>query len=340
MPLRCLLGSWEVLVMNARHLGCALAVAALAFASAGCDDSSTGSTTTSSGGVDDCAPQGAGCPTVATDCVGLVDNAGKANFALRIAHLTIEKPEVLTEAAVKGLLNDGVQINLGSCQSSQANNLFPTGASTGAFSWILQFDTASNMLTTGGALPAEDPMGGYCFVNDTISGFPIKPLTVASTIGADGSFEITTPADVVVPVYSDRMKSSVILLPLKSVKISMAKLSDNNNCIGTYNGAALGDNFCIGSDSAPAFIDSASLDGFVTLEDADNVTVTQLNKSLCVILAKDAKFADMTGAKCARDAMNAITFPGDWCSTTNMAADATCHDAMKLQGKFAAALSR
>lgn len=269
--------------MNARHLALGLVVVGGLFA-AGCDDSTDG--TSSSGAGDTCTPT-TGCPTVATDCVGLVDNSGKSNFALRISSLEISKPAALTGQAVKGLLDDGVSINLGECKSELGTALFPTGAATGAFSWILNFDKTTNMLKTGGALPAENPADGYCFVDETIAGFAIKPLEVMAPVGADGKFEITMPADVVVPVFSDRTAAQVILLPLKSVRITAAQLTSNNNCIGKYNGAALGDNFCVGSVDAPKFITGAKLDGYATLEEADAVTVSQLNKSLCVLLAGD-----------------------------------------------------
>lgn len=320
--------------MKARLFACGVVVLG-GLASAGCDDSGTSGTTT--GGVDTCTPT-TSCPTVATQCVGLVDNEGKTNFALRISHLSILKPTVLASAVVKTLLDDGVQINLLECSSEQGNKLFPGGPATGAFSWILNFDTTTNMLKTGGALPAENPNDGYCFVDTMIQGFTVKPLEVSAPIDAMGNFEITMPADVAVPVYSDRTAKEVILLPLKSVKISKAKVADSNNCIGTYNGANLGDNFCLGSEGAPTFIDGASLDGFATLEDADAVTVPQLKKSLCLLLTGDntGALADPSGMKCKRDAMGKIEFKGDWCSTTNMAADATCADAMKLEGTFAA----
>lgn len=321
--------------MNARHLGC-LVVALVSFSLAGCDDSGTDSGTTSGAG-ETCTPT-TGCPAVApaANCVGLVDNTGKTNFSLRIANLTISEPAALTSPVVKNLLDDGVQINLGQCTSENSTLLFPTTPATGAFSWILNFDTTTNMLKTGGALPAENPADGYCFVNETIQGFAIKPLEVSAPIDAGGKFQITMPSDVVVPVYSDRTAAQVILLPLKGVTITGATLTDGNNCIGTYNGAALGDNLCAASPGFPKFNASADLDGYATLEDADAVTVSQLKKSLCVLLAGDNAATDPSGMKCKRDAMNKIEFKGNWCAATNAAATADCFDAVKLEATFAA----
>lgn len=303
-----------------------------------CGDSS--STTGTTGGQESCAP-GDGCPTAKTDCVGLVDNSGQSTYSLRISHLTIAKPEVLSDVVVKGLLDGGVSINLPQCMSESGFNLFPAGAtSLGTFSWILQFDTATNKLTTGGAYPENDPTAGYCFVNKNIQGFDIKPLVVDAPVDANGNFSITTPQDVVVPVYSDIMQSSVILLPLQKVSIHDATLTSDHNCIGTFNDALDPNNNCLPDSQTPPFIDKASIDGFASLEDADKVAVDQLGgKSLCIILSGDnacTQYCDATKKKCARDANNQIVFKGDWCAATNAAATDTCHDAVHLQGTFAA----
>ncbi len=320
----------------------ALTIPALtALALAGCGDSSsstgTGSTGASGG---TCAP-GEGCPAAKTDCIGLVDNSGKTSFALRISHLTVSKPTALTDPLVKSLLDSGVSINLASCkaQTTAADPLFPSASDgiTGSFSWILQFDTTTGKLKTGGAKPQADPTQGYCFVNETVQGFAIAPFEVDAPISG-GKFEITMPKDVTVPVYSDIKASSVILLPLRGVRIHDATISSDNNCIGTFNASGLlPSNSCLASSDTPQYIDGASLDGFVTLEDADKVAISQLNgKSLCLLLTgNDTMWGDGAG-KCARDTMGKIKFQGDWCSTTNAAADASCADAISLGAKFSA----
>jgi hypothetical protein len=318
-----------------------LAVITPALFLAACGDSSSSTGTTSGGAT--CAP-GDGCPTVQTDCIGLVDNSMASTYSLRISHLTIEKPAVLTDVVVKGLLDGGVSLNLPSCKAETGDPLFPMGSSLGAFSWLLQFDKSTNKLTTGGAYPEADPTAGYCFVKETIQGFPIQPLVVDAPVGSDGKFSIATPEDVVVPVYSDVMKSSVILLPLRQVTIHDATISSDHNCIGKQNPDLDPNNLCLPDSTTPPFVDDASLDGFAVLEDADKVAVDQLGgKSLCVILSGDNacnQFCDAAKKKCARDAMGQIVFAGDYCSTANGGkggpATATCHDAVQLSGKFAA----
>jgi hypothetical protein len=315
------------------------AVTVLALAGCG-DSSSTGGTssTGSSGGT--CAP-GTGCPSVKSDCIGLVDNSGKSQFTLRMSHLTVQKPAALTDLLVKSLLDLGVSLNLASCNAETGDPLFPSASmgTAGAFSWLLQFDTTTGKLKTGGATPEADPTKGYCFVNSTVNGFNIAPFEVDAPISG-GKFAIQMPKDVVVPVYSDISATTVILLPLRGVRIHDATISSDNNCIGKFNASGLlPSNSCLPAMDTPQYIDGASLDGFVTLEDADKVLIDQLGKeSLCLLLSGNAKmWGDATGKLCARDpGTNKIKLQGDWCSTTNAAADASCADAISLGATFAA----
>jgi hypothetical protein len=329
--------------MHALRFSCLVAICS-ALSSAGCGDSGTTGATGSTGsaGAGTCTP-GTGCPMVKSDCIGLVDNTSANPFALRFSHLTVNTPSVLKGPIVKGLLDGGVTINLPQCMSNTKppNPFFPAGATAlGTFSWILQFDKTAGTLTTGGAKPVTDPTAGYCFVNETIQGFAIKPLMAMAPIGADGSFSVTMPQDVAVPVYSDMAATSVILLPLRQVTIQ-GKLSSDHNCIGTLNPMLDPTNNCLPDMNTPQFVDGGSLQGFTSLDDADKVSVTQLGgKSLCLILANDpgcSMYCDSTKTKCARDATGAILFQGDWCSTgTGSAATPTCHDAVHLTANFAA----
>ncbi len=321
------------------------ALAALASVAAGCGKSgSSGTATTGSGTTgagDQCAP-GTGCPSVKSDCLGLVDNSSKTPFALRMSHLTVTKPTVLATGATKTLLDQGVAIDLPNCmsQSDPPSQFFPPTDALGTFSLLMQFDTTAGTLTVGGGSPEMDPTAGYCFVNQTIQSFMIKPLVVQAPLGSDGSFDIAMPENVVLPVFSDIMSTNVILLPLQQIRLHDAKVSSDHNCIGTFNANLDPNNLCLADDQTPQYIDGGSLDGFASLEDADKVVVSQLGgKSLCVLLTGDsacAQYCDATKSKCARDANNQIVFKGDWCSTTNAAATDTCHDAVQLTGTFAA----
>jgi hypothetical protein len=122
----------------------------------------------------------------------------------------------------------------------------------------------------------------------------------------------------------------------------MGKLTEGNNCIGSYNAATLQPaNNCTPDATHPQFTDGASLDGYITLKDANNVTISALNESLCVLLSGGG--AQYTTTKpgssetvCTTDASGNVVYQGNWCSTTNMAATSSCADSVSLSANFAA----
>jgi hypothetical protein len=300
----------------------------------GSTTTSSGSNTTS-GGTDPCSPAAA-CPQVpSSKCIALADNSAAKNFTLRMANLTLTAPPSLTKGLVKGVVQNGVTMNLASCNLNGG----------GTFSWLLQFDTASGMLKTGGGKPADDPTKGYTFVDETImqggKAFKITPFTTAAPIKA-GAFAIAMGQDVIVPVYLDLKASAVVLLPLHKAKLT-GTISADNNCIGTYNSKGLDPaGGCLADDMNPSFIGTdgkadsdGHLDGYITLEEADTVLVDAVGQSLCVILSGDAAtFGDgKTPALCKRDAGGKIAFQGDWCDASN---DMACKDSVRLQANFSA----
>lgn len=302
--------------------------------SGGSTSATTGSNTTS-GGTDPCSPSAA-CPQVAASkCIGLADNSAAKAFTLRMANLTLTAPPALTKGLVKGVVQNGVTMNLASCNLNGG----------GTFSWLLQFDTATGMLKTGGGTPAEDPTKGYSFVDKTITqggkDFKIAPFTASAPIGSDGAFAITMGANVTVPVYLDLKASAVVLLPLHDAKLT-GVVSSDKNCIGQYNSKNLDPaGGCLADDKTPSFIggdgkadSDGKLEGYITLEEADTVIVDAIGSSLCVILSGDpATFGDgKTPALCKRTAA-VIDFKGDWCDATN---DATCKDSIRLAAGFSA----
>jgi hypothetical protein len=330
-----------ILVLSLGSIGAAVSLV-------GCgDDTATGSTsgggsgsttttTAASGSTgtgnsnDPCSPA-ASCPGATSECIGLADYKDKTQFTLRMADLTLTAPPPLTAGLVSTVVKGGVTLNLTEC------NL--TG--NGTFSWLLQFDTATGKLKAGGAKPTETPAAGYTFVNETVAGFPIAPFETDAPI-KDGKFAMATVADLTVPIYLDIKAMGVVLLPLHAAKLS-GTISADNNCIGKYNSKGLlpADN-CLATKEIPSYVGAdgkansdGTLDGFITLEEADKVMVDAVKQSLCVILSGDAtQFGDgATPAKCKRDAGGKISFQGDWCATSN---DATCKDAVKLKANFSA----
>lgn len=301
----------------------------------GCGDDSSSSSGTPGGA--SCEP-GSGCPSIQSECIAFADNAGKDKFALRISHLSVTQPTALTDPTVSSLLAKGIFLNAPSCTAATGDAIF-TG--DGTFSWIFEFDKTAGKLKTGGAKLETDPSRGYCFVNETISGFPVAPFEVDVPVGADGSFATQTTKAVTVPIYTNPGNAAqVILLPLRGVRIFDGKVSADNNCIGKYNGENLDpNNLCKEEAGAvPLFIDGAALEGHITLEEADAVLIPELNnRTLCWLLASN-EHKDMSG-KCTRDGSNKITFPGDWCTGAtpdDPGSAGSCGDSVKLSATFAA----
>jgi hypothetical protein len=288
---------------------------------AGCKDDETNPPP--SGGA--CAPA-AGCPAVPSDCVALVDNSGKDKFVLRLSQLSLTAPEALKTDLIYGIISDAVYANLPADCVVQG---------LGSFSLITEFDKAAGTLRVGGAFPEADPTAGYCFVEDTAN--EIAPITIPFMLSADGVFETDPIPSVKVPVFTDATATKVVYLPLHDTVLRNAKLSADQNCIGRFAHERLDPAIgCV--DDPPAleyFENGGTLEGYISLEEADLVDVELAGVSLCVLLsANPTEFGDMQMPikRCVRDA-GAIRFKGDWCSTTNTAGG--CQDAVRLTADFA-----
>jgi hypothetical protein len=308
----------------------------------GCGSSSGGSdtggstTTSSSTGVSEpCEPKAA-CPspTAARDCLGLVDNTGKTKFGLRMSELTVTTPVELATGAVLNIIDGAVELNEMPC--------YLTGS--GTFSWLIQFDTTAGTIMTGGAKPVTDPTKGYSFDTEMSGGFSLAPVTItAKPDPSTGVFAAATGKSLIVPIFLDATGTSVVLLPLQAARLKMGTLSADQNCIGSFNAAKLEPaNNCLPiPGGASQFIPGGELDGFITLDDADNVSISALQESLCVLLSGNAMMYGMTAmgsseAVCTRDANNKVIFQGNWCSTKNAPAADGCADAVQLGASFAA----
>lgn len=308
-------------------LGFSITAGALAMSMMGCGSDETGGGASSSSGGVTCAPVDPVCKQVKSDCIALEDNAGDSTFALRMGQLSITKPDVLkTGSAVGNLVATGVQIDLPKCNLEGEGN----------FSWILQFDNTAGTMTTGGSKPIADPAIGYCMIDETLGMTPVAPVTVA-TKPANGVFSADV-GDLVVPIYLDAM--NYVLMPLKATKID-GTLSADNNCIGKYNADKLDPkNSCIAEPpEILTFTNAGTIGGHILLEDADKIIVESLSRSLCVVLSGNpAMYGNGASPNlCKRDMMTMnIEFKGDWCTGTNMAADATCADSMKMTAEYAA----
>jgi hypothetical protein len=302
--------------------------------SASSTSSTTGSTSTTggTGGSGDmclmgaCAPKDPSCTSVPSCCIALEDNQFKPKFTLRIGQITFAQPMVFATGLVGNTLANSLQMNLGQCNLQ----------GSGTFSWLLEYDTNTQVLKTGGAKPAADPSVGYCFVDEMVSGLQISPVSVNASLSV-GQLSANV-GDLIMPMYLDSMGTSSIL-PLHQVGLS-GTLSPDNNCIGKYNSDTLDPaNNCLADPpNTLTFTNAGTIDGYITLEDADAVIIDSLSQSLCVLLSGDpVLYGDgMSPTKCKRDAMQEIVYHGDWCASTNMAATAACYDSARFKGDFAA----
>jgi hypothetical protein len=300
-------------------LGALAGAASLAGCGGGDDASTTGTAAQT-----DCSQTDPQCMIGGSACVGLVDNSAKPAFGLRMAQLTITKPAALTSVVVNNIVSEGVLLNLPDCRL--------TGL--GTFNWLIELDTTTNMVRTGGALPQADPTNGYCFVDEMVDTFHLQPVTVAVTL-ADGKFSADV-GDILVPIYQELdPPGTPIILPLRAARVTDASLSPDNNCVGEYNAQGLLPvDRCTPTQEIPAFIDGATLDGFITLEEADQVIVPDIQQSLCVLLAGLEQSDGGMPQRCQKDPNGAIIAQGDWCSTTNTAGG--CADSYALGATFAA----
>ncbi|APR77129.1 Hypothetical protein A7982_02476 [Minicystis rosea] len=288
---------------------------------------SSGTTTSSGGSCTAACCLGASCKAADKECVGLVDNKDQTKFGLRMSELTISKPAALASGLVAGIVAGAVTPSNAGCNLN--------GSAT--FNWLLQFDTTASTLKTGGAKPVTDATAGYDFVQETVGGKDIAPITFDGVApDASGAFAVSAGKDLLVPIYLDATGTQVVILPLKQAKLSMATLSASKNCIGSYNAQNLDPtNSCLPDAQNHAFLTGATLDGYVTLDDADSVVIASLSQSLCVVLSQDAATygeKDANNITVCKRTGGVINFKGDTCST----AGGSCTDSVSLAAKFAA----
>ncbi len=282
-----------------------------------------------------CEPIGS-CPIDAkcgaVSCLPLANNSsGVLDFRFR--RLNIIAPPALTygvnPAVQTSIINHAVDLNAKQCGE--------TG--TGAFSWLLRIDKAGGKVTTGGAPPSNDPFNaGYCFFNNLVPQgdagptLDVRPVTVDidKTKSTDTSMTSMPLPKLLVPIFLDSSGSSVIILPLTKPILKDVTVTENGNCIGSFNPAAL-DNDCTDVFSqCSKWKTAGAVAGSISLEEADAIPIQALNgQSLCVLLTRQAP-----AKTCPRDGTGAITAKGDYCAKTEKPGD--CQDSFWLAATFAA----
>lgn len=266
-----------------------------------------------------CALDEARCGSPAT-CLPLADNAGRDVLDLRVRRLNIAAPAALASPFIQNtVVNSGIDLAEPACAER----------GTGLFSWLLRVDKAAGTLVTGGAPPASDPLGqGFCFAAFDLGGTKVQPISTRIEFVGD-TFKTLDRRDVNIPIFLSQQLSSAILLPIRDARIEGVTLSADGNCIGAFNAAALDPSCAEDRALCVKWSTAGALGGFITLEEADGVTIRDLNnKSLCAFLAAEA---DLT---CRRDARGEIAFKGDYCSKDK--SPGSCEDSVWLAATFAA----
>ncbi len=272
-----------------------------------------------------CSPS-AGCGAAQPECIGLVDNAGAAAYALRMSQVKFTLPAALDNPVLAGAVASAMLLDLPVC------NLFGAGT----WSWLLQFDSGAGTLRTGAALPMADPFTGYSFID----AMGISPAVMDAPVAGDGSFAAAVGVDLMMPLAVTPDPGGAILLPLRGLILS-GTVSADQGCIGRFNAEGLDPgNSCLPDDQTPAFLSGGAMTAYIVLEEADVIDVTTIGQSLCVLLSGDpATYGDgaVPIARCKRDPdFMEITFKGDWCDETNQAATASCSDSVRITADFAA----
>lgn len=308
-------------------VGGACAAAPGAFPTADCD----GSENTCTGGI---CTTGTGCCKVeakcgdTTTCMPLADNAGKPAADFRMRRLTVVAPPTLATTFVQNVvINQGVDL------AANGKGGTPACGESGdeGFNWLIRVNKTAGTMTTGGAPPpANSFIGGYCFFNSTVGGLPVQPETVKITYNGD-SFDSDPIPKLNVPIFVNGLLSAGVVLPLRSAVLKNVTVSDNNNCIGKFQAAALDKTCNEDVSQCLKWKTAGSLGGFITIEESDQVYVSPLAESLCVLLTGSPKDAN---GKCQRGSDGTIALKGDYCSTTQSAGG--CQDSFWLAATFAA----
>ena len=264
-------------------------------------------------------------------CLPLSDNSGKSTLDFRMRRLNVAAPKALAQTFVQ---NTVVTANIDLKGTVGAPTCGDEGQ--GAFNWLLEVDKNANTLKTGGAIPADPFSTGYCFYNHIPPGGTSSVGPTTLTIHFDssgGTFDTDPTPKLPVPIFLNGDINSVIVLPLSNVVMQKVSITNDGNCIGSFQLAAL-DNTCAAIDESQCekWKTAGALGGFITLEDADGVNIDILQESLCILLTGGDRTAN--GGKCPRDGSGKIDAKGDFCSTSNTPGD--CQDSYWLAATFAA----
>lgn len=254
-------------------------------------------------------------------CLPLADNKGKDVLDFRIRRLNVAAPAALAASFIQNtVVTANIDFNEPTCGE----------LGKGLFTWLMRVDKRSGTFITGGAPPLPGAFkNGFCFARFDASGIPIDPITLKFE-ETGGKLKTTEKKKVNIPIFLSESLSSAIVLPITDVTVEGVAISEDGNCIGSFNPVALSSSCADDPTTCSKWNTSGALGGFITLEEADAVWVQDLNRSLCVVLSREQPNAE---GKCVR-AGGQITFKGDYCSKDRTAG--SCQDAVWMAATFAA----
>jgi hypothetical protein len=299
------------------------------------DDSGSGG---SGGGSRDCKPIAESCYVAGPDgpgseCLAKADHSASATTELRITQHQVAKPATLAKPFMQDMI-----ITKKSTLSQPECNQFGYAQ----FNLLMRIDSAQKTLTLGGGVPQAligDPNDGTCWADfvDPSSQLVVKPVAAVYAETAGGSLQAKI-SDFVMPIYLDNTVASAVLVPLHELTVTVG-LSADKNCIGRYAHETLDEN-CTALEDQFAWQNDGRYEGYITVEEADEVMVHSLGETLCVTLSGDpAKWKGTENSCKSSPAFLQQGLPkGDWCKATNSADG--CQDAWYLSIEIAAAAIR
>jgi hypothetical protein len=228
-----------------------------------------------------------GCP--ANACMSQADQTGPTkNF--RMGRIKLWKPDALLSLA-------GIAVD------PNVNAKCANGG-TESFTWLIQLDTATKTIKTGGSRGSADSKK-FAFLDESVKGaalesicpgfkgpteeIDLRPVTGTYKENADGSISSPRIERVNVPIFDT--SGIPIILPLREAELK--DITVKGNCIGGYDKKFWCDGDSLGWTTGGAVVAK------MTAEEADRVPVKSAGcQSLCAILVNDSTKTD--GKVCKR----------------------------------------
>ena len=268
----------------------------------------------------------------AGSCLPLGDNGGRSVLDFRIRRLVFAAPEALAAVEfAQRVTTPSIDLKSPECGEGGFDS----------WPWLLRFDRQKKTLTTGGAPPSSDPFKlGYCFFNSKQNGLTIGPAAELPVRYDADKRTFSSGASIerlLMPVFVRGDLKNMIVLPITDFAVRNVEVSDDDNCIGTFNPKALDGSCTETPATCSKWKTAGAMAGHITLEEADEIDVSALGVSLCALLAKIPPTGNGI-TKCPRDEEGTITVSGDYCTGTRKPCD--CRDSFWLAATFAASAVR